>query len=81
MADIPASPPKTFKIGRGLPKGRTGTPATRHPVIKKAAWRHARGKNASLGRQRRAVTESWSLAVAWRSRWLIMGWASIGRGA
>jgi len=37
MAGTPASPPKPSKPGPGRPKGRTSTPATRHPVIKRAA--------------------------------------------
>jgi hypothetical protein len=37
LAGTPASPPKPSKAGPGRPKGRTSTPATRHPVIKKAA--------------------------------------------
>jgi hypothetical protein len=37
LAGTPASPPKPSKPGPGRPKGRTSTPATRHPVIKKAA--------------------------------------------
>jgi len=43
LAGTPASPPKPSKAGPGRPKGRTSTPATRHPVIKKAAWRHTTG--------------------------------------
>lgn len=37
MAGTPASAPKPSKAGPGRPKGRTTAPATRHPVIKKAA--------------------------------------------
>ena len=37
LAGTPASPPKPSKAGPGRPKGRTSTPATRYPVIKKAA--------------------------------------------
>jgi hypothetical protein len=37
LAGTPASPPKPSKAGPGRPRGRTSTPATRHPVIKKAA--------------------------------------------
>lgn len=37
LAGTPASPPKISRPGPGRPKGRTGTPATRYPVIKKAA--------------------------------------------
>ena len=37
LAGTPASPPKPSKAGPGRPKGRTSTPAARHPVIKKAA--------------------------------------------
>jgi hypothetical protein len=37
LAGTPASPPKPSKAGPGRPKGRTSIPATRHPVIKKAA--------------------------------------------
>src|ERR1035441_4822498 len=37
LAGTPASPPKPSKAGPGRPKGRTSTPATRHPVHKKAA--------------------------------------------
>lgn len=37
LAGTPASPPKPSRAGPGRPKGRTSTPATRHPVIKKAA--------------------------------------------
>jgi hypothetical protein len=36
-AGTPASPPKPSKAGPGRPKGRTSTPATRHPILKKAA--------------------------------------------
>jgi len=37
LAGTPASPPKPSRAGPGRPRGRTSTPATRHPVIKKAA--------------------------------------------
>jgi hypothetical protein len=37
LAGTPASPPKPSRAGPGRPKGRTSTPAARHPVIKKAA--------------------------------------------
>jgi len=37
LAGTPASPPKPSRAGPGRPKGRASTPATRHPVIKKAA--------------------------------------------
>jgi hypothetical protein len=37
LAGTPASPPKPSKAGPGRPKGRRSTPATRYPVIKKAA--------------------------------------------
>jgi hypothetical protein len=37
LAGTPASPPKPSKAGPGRPKGQTSTPATRHPVHKKAA--------------------------------------------
>lgn len=37
MAGTPASAPKPSRAGPGRPKGRTSTPATRYPVIKKAA--------------------------------------------
>ena len=37
LTGTPASPPKPSRAGPGRPKGRTSTPATRHPVIKKAA--------------------------------------------
>jgi hypothetical protein len=37
LAGTPARPPKTSKPGPGRPKGRTSTPATRYPVITKAA--------------------------------------------
>jgi hypothetical protein len=37
LAGTPASPPKPSKPGPGRPKGHTSTPATRHPVLKKAA--------------------------------------------
>lgn len=37
LAGTPASPPEPSKAGPGRPKGRTSTPATRHPVLKKAA--------------------------------------------
>src|SRR6266849_2665258 len=36
-AGTPASPPKPSRAGPGRPKGRTSTPAPRHPVLKKAA--------------------------------------------
>jgi len=36
-AGTPASPPKPTRAGPGRPKGRTSTPAPRHPVLKKAA--------------------------------------------
>jgi hypothetical protein len=37
LAGTPASAPKSSRAGPGRPKGRTSTPATRHPVRKKAA--------------------------------------------
>jgi len=37
LAGTPARPPKPSRAGPGRPKGRTSTPAARHPVIKKAA--------------------------------------------
>jgi hypothetical protein len=37
LAGTPAGPPKPSRAGPGRPKGRTSTPAARHPVIKKAA--------------------------------------------
>ncbi len=37
LTGTPASPPKPSKAGPGRPKGRTSTPAPRHPVLKKAA--------------------------------------------
>jgi hypothetical protein len=37
LAGTPASPPKPAKAGPRRPKGRTSTPATRYPVMKKAA--------------------------------------------
>jgi hypothetical protein len=37
LAGTPARPPKITKPGPGRPKGRTSTPATRYPVITKAA--------------------------------------------
>lgn len=37
LAGTPASAPKPSRAGPGRPKGRTSTPATRHPVLKKAA--------------------------------------------
>ena len=43
LAGTPASPPKPSKPGPGRPKGRTSGPAPRHPVLKKAALRHATG--------------------------------------
>jgi putative transposase len=33
----PATPPKPSKAGPGRPKGRTSTPAPRHPALKKAS--------------------------------------------
>ena len=43
LAGTPASPPKPSRAGPGRPKGRTSTPAPRHPVLKRAALRHATG--------------------------------------
>lgn len=37
LAGTPARPPKNSKPGPGRPRGRTSTPAARHPVIRKAA--------------------------------------------
>ena len=37
LAGTPASPLKPSKPGPGRPKGRTSVPASRHPVLKKAA--------------------------------------------
>ena len=37
LAGTPARPPKNTTPGPGRPKGRTSTPATRYPVITKAA--------------------------------------------
>jgi hypothetical protein len=37
LTGTPASPPKPSRAGPGRPKGRTSTPAPRHPVLKKAA--------------------------------------------
>jgi hypothetical protein len=37
LAGTPASPPKPSKAGPGRPKGRTSTPAARHPVLKRTA--------------------------------------------
>ena len=37
LAGTPASAPKPSRAGPGRPKGRTSTPAPRHPVHKKAA--------------------------------------------
>jgi len=37
LTGTPANPPKPSKAGPGRPKGRTSPPATRYPVIKKAA--------------------------------------------
>src|SRR5229473_5256851 len=37
LTGTPASPPKPSNAGPGRPKGRTSTPAPRHPVLKKAA--------------------------------------------
>jgi hypothetical protein len=36
-AGTPARPPKTTTPGPGRPRGRTSTPAPRHPIIRKAA--------------------------------------------
>jgi hypothetical protein len=33
----PATPPKPSKAGPGRPRGRTSTPAQRHPTLKKSA--------------------------------------------
>jgi hypothetical protein len=41
LAGTPARPPKPSKPGPGRPAGRTSGPATRYPVIKKAALRPA----------------------------------------
>ena len=43
LAGTPASPPKPSRAGPGRPKGRTSTPAPRHPVLKRAALRHVTG--------------------------------------
>lgn len=37
LTGTPARPPKNTRPGPGRPKGRTSTPATRYPVITKAA--------------------------------------------
>ena len=37
LTGTPASPPKPTQAGPGRPKGRTSTPAPRHPVLKKTA--------------------------------------------
>ena len=37
LAGTPARPPKPSRSGPGRPKGRASTPATRYPVLKKAA--------------------------------------------
>lgn len=43
LAGTPASPPKPSRAGPGRPKGRTSTPAPRHPVLKRAALHHVTG--------------------------------------
>jgi len=43
LAGTPARPPKPSRAGPGRPKGRTSTPATRHPVIRKGRQKTPRG--------------------------------------
>ena len=61
LAGTRASPPKPSRAGPGRPKGRTSTPAPRHPVLKRAALRHVRVKTQTGGDRancRSAVAET-----------------------